>query len=78
MSKRFAQYQVVLAREPDSFWRENVIAVVILLRECRCGGNKFFHFAIGRGLNFTSIKMTTAMTISSYIICVSSVRIIVK
>ena len=40
MSTRFAQYQVGLAFEPDSFWRENVIAVVILLRECRRGGNK--------------------------------------
>ena len=44
MSTRFAQYQVGLAPElnlvPDSFWRENVIAVVILLRECRRGGNK--------------------------------------
>ena len=37
MSTRFAQYQVGLAPEPDSFWRENVIAVVILLRECRSG-----------------------------------------
>ena len=40
MSTRFAQYEVGLAPEPDSFWRENVIAVVILLRECRRGGNK--------------------------------------
>ena len=40
MSTRFAQYQVGLTPEPDSFWRENVIAVVILLRECRSGGNK--------------------------------------
>ena len=32
MSTRFAQYQVVPAREPDSFWRENEIAVFILLR----------------------------------------------
>ena len=34
----------VRACEPSSFWRENVIAVVILLlgfyRECRGGGNK--------------------------------------
>ena len=30
-SKRFTQYQGVLARESASFWRENVIAVVILL-----------------------------------------------
>ena len=41
MSTRFSQYQVVLAREPALFWRENVIAVVILLRECRSGGKKF-------------------------------------
>ena len=27
-----SQYWVVLAREPASFWRENVVAVVILLR----------------------------------------------
>ena len=31
-STRFSQYLVVLLREPASFWRENVIAVVILLR----------------------------------------------
>ena len=31
-STRFSQYLVVLAREPASFWRENVVAVVILRR----------------------------------------------
>ena len=31
-STRFSLYYVVLAREPASFWRENVVAVVILLR----------------------------------------------
>ena len=56
-STRFSQYQVVHAREPTSFWRENVIAVVILQRDIarvgRGGGNKlFYHFAIGRRLNF--------------------------
>ena len=30
-SARFSQYQVVLTREPASFWRENVVAVDILL-----------------------------------------------
>ena len=30
-SKRFSQYVVVYVREPASFWRENVVAVVILL-----------------------------------------------
>ena len=39
MSTRFAQYQVGLAPEPDSFWRENVIAVVIVLRVL-VSGNK--------------------------------------
>ena len=29
---RFPQYQVVRGREPASFWRENLVAVVILLR----------------------------------------------
>ena len=29
---RFSQYYVVLAREPASFWRENVVAVVNPLR----------------------------------------------
>ena len=28
---RFSQYLVVRAREPASFWREKVVAVVILL-----------------------------------------------
>ena len=30
-SSSFSQYQIVLAREPASFWRENFIAFVILL-----------------------------------------------
>ena len=28
-STRFSQYYLVLAREPATFWRENVVAVVI-------------------------------------------------
>ena len=32
MSTRFSQYSPVLTREPASFWRENEIAVVTLLR----------------------------------------------
>ena len=32
MSTRLSQCCVLLTREPASFWRENVIAVVILLR----------------------------------------------
>ena len=59
-STTFSQYRVLLTREPASFWRENVIAVVILLRVLarmsqwreqviKC--EKFFHFAIGRGRN---------------------------
>ena len=32
MRTRFSQYQVARAREPASFWRENVVAVVSLLR----------------------------------------------
>ena len=32
-STRFSQYSVVLAREPASFWRENLVAVVSLLRD---------------------------------------------
>ena len=32
MTTRFSQYQVVLTLESASFWRENVVAVVILLR----------------------------------------------
>ena len=31
-STTFSQYQLVRAREPASFWRENVVAVVNLLR----------------------------------------------
>ena len=31
-SARFSQYEVVLAPEPASFWWENIIAVVTLLR----------------------------------------------
>ena len=56
---RFPQHLVVHAREIASFWRENVIAVVILLRvlarmsywrkqviKCK----KFYRYRIGRGL----------------------------
>ena len=32
--------KVALAREAASFWRENVVAVVILLRVLASGGNK--------------------------------------
>ena len=55
-------------REPASFWRENVIAVVIVLKvlarmsywrpqvfKCK----KVYHFAIGRGLNLFSINNRT-------------------
>ena len=46
------------AREPASFWRENVIAVVILLRKFRSGGNRlsnvgrFMILRSGKGLSF--------------------------
>ena len=30
--KRFSQYLVVCLHEPESFWRENAIAVIILLQ----------------------------------------------
>jgi len=50
-------------REPASFWRENMIAVVILLRVLARMWRKqvikcknFYHFAIGRGLNLFSIN----------------------
>ena len=57
MSTRFFPCNVVLAREPVSFWREKMIAVVSLpsLSE-NSGGNKllkckkFYYFAIGREL----------------------------
>ena len=60
MSKRLSQYCVLLTREPASFWRENVIAVVTLLRVLArnvvVAGTSYqiqevYHFAIGRGLN---------------------------
>ena len=46
------------AREPASFWWENVIAVVILLRKFRSGGNRlsnvgrFMILRSGKGLTF--------------------------
>ena len=57
-STRFSQYLVVRAREPASFWREDVVVVVILLRVlARIGtlrsadaygdGNENFNKAIG-------------------------------
>ena len=59
-STRFSQYQVVLLREPTSFWRENVLAGVILLRVVarifQQGKQvikfyKFNHFVTGKELN---------------------------
>ena len=63
-SEGFSQYQIVLTCEPASFWRENVVAVDILLPTSRSENvvvaetsyqllEVFFHyyFAIGRGLN---------------------------
>ena len=32
MSARFSQYRVLFTRELVSFWRENMMAVLILLR----------------------------------------------
>ena len=62
---RFSKYKVVHAHEPVSFWRENLIAVVTLLRvyfsenvvvtetshQMLAMCQKFYHFAMGRGLN---------------------------
>ena len=71
MSTRFFQDSVVLTREPPSFWRENVIAVVNsrlhsdLLRVLACGGNKlsnvrsFIILLSGEGLSFFSINNRT-------------------
>ena len=62
---RFSKYKVVHAHEPVSFWQENLIAVVTLLRvylsenvvvtekshQMLAMCQKFYHFAMGRGLN---------------------------
>ena len=62
---RFSKCKVVQAHEPVSFWRENLIAVVTLPRvyfsenvvvtetshQMLAMGQKFYHFAMGRGLN---------------------------
>ena len=65
---RFSQYQVVRARESATFWRENVIAVVILLqvwfqrdllswwRTQVIKSKKFYHSVIGKGLKIESIR----------------------
>ena len=61
-SRRFSQYWVLLTCEPATLWRENVIAVVILLRvSARMSSwreqvkfiksKQFYHFAIWRGFN---------------------------
>ena len=45
---RLPQHYVVRAREPASFWRENMIDVVLLLRvlgECCNGGSKLSTFS---------------------------------
>ena len=58
-SMRFPQYLVVHVRETASFWRENVITVIILLRvlarmsywrkkAIKC--KTFYRYRIGRGL----------------------------
>ena len=49
-------------REPASFWREKEVAVVIVLRECRSGGNKLSNvrrFAIGKRLNLLQYNRTS-------------------
>ena len=54
----FSGYRVLLTREPVSFWKKNVIAVVILLQglvrmwweqviKCK----RIYNFAIGRGFH---------------------------
>ena len=57
---RFSQNTVLLTREPASFWRENVVAVVtlrrVLARMSKWGKQvikceKFYHFAMGTGCN---------------------------
>ena len=62
---RFSKYKVVHAHEPVSFWRENLIAFVTLLRvylsenvvvtetshQMLAMCQKFYDFAMGRGLN---------------------------
>ena len=55
----------MLARELASFWRENVVAVVTLLRVLARMSNwrkqdiwKFYHLAIGRGRKPPSLKIT--------------------
>ena len=64
-STRFSKYYVVLALKPASFWRENVVAFVILLRvlermswwrkqDIKC--QKFYHFAVGRARNFLHLR----------------------
>ena len=76
------EYQVVHAREPTSVWRENVIAVVILLRviarmswwreqviKCK----KFYHFAIGKGLNLLHYESESASNYSLGQTCVEIV-----
>ena len=65
-STRCSQYEVLLTFELKSFWRENVVAVVILprvlarmpwWREQVTKCKKFqYHFAIGRGLNILRYK----------------------
>ena len=57
-STKFSQYQVVRTGEQAPFWRENVIAVVILLRVLARNSLwreqqqlEVYHFATGRGLN---------------------------
>ena len=64
MGARFSQY-VVYAREPASFWRESVVAVIILLRVLVTMSQRpkkvikykrFYHFATGRRLYFLQYK----------------------
>ena len=67
-STRFFQYEVLLTREPASYWRENMMAVAILppvlarmswWREQVIKRKKFYHFDIGRGLKLFSINDRT-------------------
>ena len=71
MSTRFLTLNNARERESASFWRENVVAVVILPRVLarmsqwrkqviKC--QKVHHFAIWIGLNPPSIKITVLLT----------------
>ena len=71
---RLSQYYIVRAREPASFWRENMIDVLILQRvlgECRNGGSKLSNVS-------SFIILCSGESLTSFHIKINALTFLVK